>query len=405
MTGGKIINDPVSGFIEVPYGPLLDILLHPCFQRLSRIKQLGLSSTVYPGAQHTRLQHSLGAYHLMGGAVKHLQEKGNPISDSEAEAVKIAILLHDIGHGPFSHVLEHTLVSGISHEEISEMIMERMNREMQGRLSLGIEIFKGNHPKRFLHQLVSGQLDMDRLDYLRRDAFYTGVMEGNIGSDRIIQMLNVSDDNLVVEQKGIYSIENFLLTRRLMYWQVYLHKTSVGYERMLVNALRRAHWLASQGHRLFASPSLLFFLQNTITRKEFKENPDCIRHFLRLDDNDVWTALKVWCDDPDPILSLLSQGITDRHLFKVEVLEEPLSCERQQQLEASLAGKLHIATDDTQYFWYLADIRNQMYAPDDGQIGILSKNGAVKDITQVSDVMNPSLVTRPDKKYYLCYYK
>ncbi len=405
MTNRKIINDPVFGFIEIPHGPILEILQHPCFQRLSRIKQLGVSSTVYPGAQHTRLQHSLGAYHLMGEAIKHLQEKGNFIFDSEAEAARIAILLHDIGHGPFSHVLEHTLVSGISHEEISEMIMEQMNQEMHGQLSLAIEIFKDKYPKHFLHQLVSSQLDMDRLDYLRRDAFYTGVMEGNIGSDRIIQMLDVKDDNLVVEQKGIYSIENFLLTRRLMYWQVYLHKTSVGYERMLINTLRRAQQLSSQGRSPFASPSLLFFLQNSINRKDFKDNPDCLRHFLKLDDNDIWSALKVWCDDSDPILSRLSHGIVHRHLFKVKVLEEPLSTEQQHELEKSLADTLHIHPNDTQYFWYLANISNQMYATDDGKIEILYKNGTIRDITEASDVMNTSLVTRPDKKYYLCYYK
>lgn len=262
----KIINDPVFGFINIPKGLLYDIVRHPLLQRLTRIKQLGLSSVVYPGAQHTRFQHSLGAFYLMSEAIQHLTAKGNFIFDSEAEAVQAAILMHDIGHGPFSHVLEDTIVRGVSHEDISLMLMERINREMNGQLTLAIRIFKDEYPKRFLHQLVSGQLDMDRLDYLRRDSFYTGVSEGNIGSARIIKMLDVKDDQLVVEAKGIYSIENFLTARRLMYWQVYLHKTSVAYEKMLISTLLRAKELAGRGVELFASPALRFFLYNDINQ-------------------------------------------------------------------------------------------------------------------------------------------
>ena len=292
---------------------LYNIVKHPLLQRLSRIKQLGISSVVYPGAQHTRFQHSLGAFYLMSEAIGQLSSKGHFIFDSESEAVRAAILLHDIGHGPFSHVLENTIVKGISHEEISLMLMERMNKEMNGQLNLAIQIFKDEYPKRFLHQLVSGQLDMDRLDYLRRDSFYTGVTEGNIGSARIIKMLNVADDRLVVESKGIYSIENFLMARRLMYWQVYLHKTSVAYERMLVSALLRAKELAQKDIEVFASPALSFFLYNNIDKEAFDTQPECLEHFINLDDNDIWTSLKVWCNHSDKVLSTLSKGVINRN--------------------------------------------------------------------------------------------
>ena len=273
----KIINDPVFGFIKIPRGLLYDLVCHPVVQRLTRIRQLGLSSVVYPGAQHTRFQHSVGAFHLMSEAIRELTAKGNFIFDSEAEAVEAAILLHDVGHGPFSHVLEDTIVRGIAHEEISLMLMERINREVNGQLTLAIRIFQDQYPKRFLHQLVSGQLDMDRLDYLRRDSFYTGVSEGNIGSARI-----------VVESKGIYSIENFLTARRLMYWQVYLHKTSVACERLLVNTLLRAKELALRGEELFAPPALRFFLRNDVDGTRFRNDPECLENFLLLDDNDVY---------------------------------------------------------------------------------------------------------------------
>ena len=345
----KIINDPVFGFIKIPKGLLYNLVRHPLLQRLTRIKQLGLSSVVYPGAQHTRFQHSLGAYYLMSEAIQQLTAKGNFIFDSEAEAVQAAILLHDVGHGPFSHVLEDTIVQGISHEEISLLLMERINREMNGQLALAIRIFRDEYPKRFLHQLVSGQLDMDRLDYLRRDSFYTGVTEGNIGSARIIKMLDVKDDQLVVEAKGIYSIENFLMARRLMYWQVYLHKTSVAYERMLISALLRAKELAARGEEVFASPALRFFLYNDIGREAFFDRPECLEHFVQLDDNDIWTALKVWCSHPDKVLSVLSPGMVNRRIFKVEISSDPVACERKRELykyrtEASRASRRSIMT-------------------------------------------------------------
>ena len=399
----KIINDPVFGFINIPKGLLYDIVRHPLLQRLTRIKQVGLSSVVYPGAQHTRFQHSLGAFHLMSEAITQLASKGNFIFDSEAEAVQAAILLHDIGHGPFSHVLEDTIVKGVSHEEISLMLMERMNKEMNGQLSLAIQIFKDEYPKRFLHQLVSGQLDMDRLDYLRRDSFYTGVTEGNIGSARIIKMLDVADDRLVIESKGIYSIENFLTARRLMYWQVYLHKTSVAYEKMLISTLLRAKELASQGVELFASPALRFFLYNDINPTEFYNNPDCLENFIQLDDNDIWTALKVWSTHTDKVLSTLSTGMINRNIFKVEISSEPISEDRKKELTLHISQQLGITLSEANYFVSTPSIEKNMCDPADDSIDIIYKDGTIKNIAEASDMLNISLLSKKVKKYYLCY--
>ena len=403
MQERKIINDPVFGFIHIPKGLLYDIVCHPVFQRLTRIKQLGLSSAVYPGAQHTRFQHSLGAFHLMSEAITSLTTKGNFIFDSEAEAVQAAILLHDVGHGPFSHVLEDTIVTGISHEEISLMLMERMNKELKGQLTLAIQIFKDEYPKRFLHQLVSGQLDMDRLDYLRRDSFYTGVTEGNIGSARIIKMLNVKDDHLVVESKGIYSIENFLTSRRLMYWQVYLHKTSVACEKMLISTLLRAKELASQGVELFASPALRFFLYHPVDRDEFYNNPLCLENFVQLDDNDIWTALKVWSTHEDKVLSTLSKGLIDRHLFKVEVSSSPLTKSQKDKLLGQIAQHLQISRKEAGYFLCTSTIENNMYKKEDDSIEIIFGDGSTKNIADASDMLNISLLSRKVKKHYTCY--
>ena len=403
MQERKIINDPVFGFIHIPKGLLYDIVCHPVFQRLTRIKQLGLSSAVYPGAQHTRFQHSLGAFHLMSEAITSLTTKGNFIFDSEAEAVQAAILLHDVGHGPFSHVLEDTIVTGISHEEISLMLMERMNKELKGQLTLAIQIFKDEYPKRFLHHLVSGQLDMDRLDYLRRDSFYTGVTEGNIGSARIIKMLNVKDDHLVVESKGIYSIENFLTSRRLMYWQVYLHKTSVACEKMLISTLLRAKELASQGVELFASPALRFFLYHPVDRDEFYNNPLCLENFVQLDDNDIWTALKVWSTHEDKVLSTLSKGLIDRHLFKVEVSSSPLTKSQKDKLLAEIAQHLQISRKEAGYFLRTSTIENNMYKKEDDSIEIIFGDGSTKNIADASDMLNISLLSRKVKKHYTCY--
>ena len=400
----KIINDPVFGFIKIPRGLLYDLVCHPVVQRLTRIRQLGLSSVVYPGAQHTRFQHSLGAFHLMSEAIRELTAKGNFIFDSEAEAVEAAILLHDVGHGPFSHVLEDTLARGIAHEEISLMLMERINREMNGQLSLAIRIFQDQYPKRFLHQLVSGQLDMDRLDYLRRDSFYTGVSEGNIGSARIIKMLDVKDDRLVVEAKGIYSIENFLTARRLMYWQVYLHKTSVAYEQLLVSTLRRAKQLADGGDtRLFASPALHYFLYNDVDATRFRTDPDALDNFLLLDDNDIWTALKVWTRHPDKVLSTLSEGMVNRKLFKVEVSAKPFPEERREELLRHISSTLDIPTEDARYFLATPDIESNMYNPADDSIEILYGDGTTRSIADASDMFDIALLSRKAKKYFLCY--
>ena len=411
MQSAKIINDPVFGFIRVPRGLLLDIVRHPAFYRLSRIKQLGGANIVYPGAQHTRLQHSLGAFHLMGKAILSLQQKGHFIFDSEAEAVQAAILLHDIGHGPFSHVLEHTLIHGVSHEDISLMVMEQMNEEMRGQLGLAIKIFKDEYPKRFLHQLISSQLDMDRLDYLKRDAFFTGVNEANIGSSRIIDMLDMVDDQLVVDKKGIYSIENYLVSRRLMYWQVYLHKTSVAAEHVMINALKRAKQLAKQElstvncqlSTLFASPALRFFLYNTIDRNTFFSNPDCLKHYLTLDDNDIWSAMKVWCDHPDPILSLLAKDFINRNIFKVEMSDEPVSEERKQQKLQELAEHYHVSTDDANYLITNIEVGKDMYSLDDDQIEIRFNDGTTRDLTEASDMLSTSLATKKIRKHYFCY--
>jgi len=403
MSDVKIINDPVFGFIKIPKGMLYGIVEHPLFQRLNRINQLGLASVVYPGARHTRFQHSLGAFHLMSEAIQNLQQKGNFIFDSEAEAVQAAILMHDIGHGPFSHVLENTLIHGISHEEISLMMMEEINRSMNGQLNLAISIFKGEYPKNFLHQLISSQLDMDRLDYLRRDSFYTGVTEGNIGSARIIKMLNVIDDSLVVEQKGIYSLENYLTTRRLMYWQVYLHRTCVAYEKVLVNMLKRAKELISKGQQVFASPALLYFLENDIDAEWFATHPEALQNYSELDDSDIWSAMKAWKHHEDKILSTLATDMLDRKIFKVEVLEEMPSDERIEELKRTIAQQMDIDYEDAHYMMSLNTIQKDMYNVDDDKIQILYKNGEIKDISEASELLNVQLLSKKIRKYYLCY--
>ena len=404
MNEHKIINDPVFGFIKIPRGLLYDIVEHPMMQRLNRINQLGLASVVYPGARHTRFQHSLGAFHLMSEAILSLQQKGQFIFDSEAEAVQAAILMHDIGHGPFSHVLENTLIKGISHEDISLMMMEEINRHFNGQLNLAVSIFKGEYPKDFLHQLISSQLDMDRLDYLRRDSFYTGVTEGNIGSARIIKMLNVVDDLLVVESKGIYSLENYLTTRRLMYWQVYLHKTAVACEKVLVNTLLRAKDLTRQGKLVFASPSLQYFLQNEVDGTWFDNHEEALRMYGDLDDSDIWSALKAWKYSDDKILSTLATDMLNRHIFKVEVNEAPVGEDRIMDIAAQIAGKMDISTDDARrYMMSINTIQKDMYNVDDDSITILYKDGSTKDISEASELLNVQLLSKKIRKYYLCY--
>ena len=403
MNDVKIINDPVFGFIKIPKGLLYNIVEHPLFQRLNRINQLGLASVVYPGARHTRFQHSLGAFHLMSEAILNLQQKGIFIFESEAEAIEAAILMHDIGHGPFSHVLENTLIHGISHEDISLLMMEEINRSLNGQLNLSISIFKGEYPKNFLHQLISSQLDMDRLDYLRRDSFYTGVTEGNIGSARIIKMLNVIDDSLVVEQKGIYSLENYLTTRRLMYWQVYLHRTCVAYEKVLVNMLNRAKYLVRQGHDVFATPALHYFLENDVDAEWFNTHPEALKNYENLDDSDIWSAMKTWKYDSDKILSTLATDMLDRKIFKVEVHEEPIPQERLDELQRMIAEKMAIPLEDAHYMMSLNTIQKDMYNVDDDSIAILYKNGEIRDISEASELLNVQLLSKKIRKYYLCY--
>lgn len=403
MNDSKIINDPVFGFIKIPKGTLYDIVRHPLMQRLNRINQLGLASVVYPGARHTRFQHSLGAFHLMSEAILSLQQKGLFIFDSEAEAVEAAILMHDIGHGPFSHVLESTLISDISHEDISLLMMEKINRDMGGRLNLAISIFKDEYHKRFLHQLISSQLDMDRLDYLRRDSFFTGVTEGDIGSARIIKMLNVVDDRLVVEQKGIYSLENYLTSRRLMYWQVYLHKTAVAYEKVLVNMLKRAKYLCREGETVFASPALSYFLQNDIDARWFAEHEEALLMYGELDDSDIWSAMKAWKHSDDKILSMLATNMLDRRIFKVEVLEEPPTEERINEVKEKIAQATGIDKEDAHFLMSLNTIQKDMYSVDDDSIDILCKDGSVKDISDVSEILNVALLSKKIRKYYFCY--
>ena len=404
MNDAKIINDPVFGFIKIPQGLLLNIVQHPLMQRLTRIKQLGMANVVYPAAQHTRFQHSIGAFHLMSEAILSLQQKGHFIFDSEAEAVEAAILMHDIGHGPFSHVLEDTLITGISHEEISLLMMEQINREMQGALNLALKIFKGDYPKQFLHELISSQLDMDRLDYLRRDSFFTGVTEGNIGSARIIKMLDIVDDKLVVNSKGIYSIENYLTTRRLMYWQVYLHKTTVAFEKMLVNTLRRAKMLASQGMELFASPALRYFLYNEVDAEFFEQHHDeALYNYSMLDDSDIWSALKVWMTSDDKILSLLSSNLINRHIFRVEISEAPIPEERINEVLSEISAHYGISAEESRYLISVNTIQKDMYDVNDDRIAILYKDGTIRDISDASEILNVALLSKKIRKYYLCY--
>lgn len=401
----KIINDPVFGFINIPNDFLYDIIQHPYFQRLHRIKQLGLSSVVYPGAQHTRMQHSLGAMHLMGEAITQLRQQGHEISPDEAEAVRACILLHDIGHGPFSHALEHSLVSGISHEGISMLLMEQLNTEFNGKLNLALVIFRNEYPKKFLHQLVSSQLDMDRLDYLSRDSFFSGVSEGIIGAARIIKMLNIHNDRLVVDSKGIYSIEKFLVARRLMYWQVYLHKTSVAAEKMLVNILKKAKELAAQGAVLFGSPALCYFLYQNIDNKAFVNVKASIENFTLLDDADLICAIKVWMTHEDIVLSTLCRNFINRHLFKVEISTEPISQEKLDQFTKQYAAHFSISPHEAQYFMGDELVGTDTYSPEDDNINILFKDGTVKDIVDASDMLNITVLTKKVEKHFFCYYK
>ncbi len=398
----KIINDPVLGFITIPNEFVYELIGHPLFQRLSRIRQLGLANVVYPGAQHTRFNHSLGAMHLAGEAMRQLRDKGHVISDTERNAVLFAMLLHDIGHGPFSHVLENTLVCGVDHEEVSLMLMEQINEQFEGRLSTAIAIFTDRYPRRFLHQLISSQLDMDRLDYLRRDAFYTGVSEGQIGASRIIKMLEVCDDQLVVESKGIYSIENFLIARRYMYWQVYLHKTSVAAEKHLIKILSRAKELIRGGRTLFATPALEYFLENEVDRNRFMSDPMAIENYTSLDDSDILSAVKVWQSDSDTVLSTLSRAFVDRRIFK-SVTGDALQDYDRNAMRNRYAEKLDIPFELTRYFIEEDDVCSNTYNPDGAAIMILRPDNTLADVAHLSDMFNVDMLRHVATKHYLFY--
>ncbi len=404
MNKRKILNDPVYGFITIPSDLLFDLVDHPYFQRLRRIRQLGLADLVYPGALHTRFHHALGAMHLMGLALKTLQEKGHLIWDPECEAAQIAILLHDIGHGPFSHVLEKTLMTVVPHEELSLLLMKDLNRQFDGRLDLAIQMFQGNYPRPFFHQLISSQLDMDRMDYLNRDCFYTGVAEGTIGASRIIKMLDVYKDELVVEEKGLLSIENFLNARRLMYWQVYLHKTSLCAEAMLTQAIRRARDLTEQGADLYASPNLGFFLRHRSTLADFQEQPKLLQTFVRLDDYDVWGAIKAWAQERDPVLSTLCQRLLHRQLFKIQLLDAPPTEALLAELHENLSEQ-GLDTAETSYFLVQGQTTNSAYVAGEDQIRIKMKDGRVLDITEASELPTIQALSKIVRKYYVSWAK
>ncbi len=399
-TSNKIINDPVYGLIPMPGGIAFDLVNHPWFQRLRHIRQLGLTHYVYPGALHTRFQHTLGSVYLMQLAIDVLESKYIDISPAEADGVILAILLHDIGHGPMSHALEGFLLPGCSHEEISLQIALALNQQLDDKLETAVEIFTNRYPKKFLHQLVSSQLDTDRLDYLIRDSFFTGVSEGVVSTDRIIKMLNVKDDNLVVDQKGIYSVEKFLIARRLMYWQVYLHKTVIAAEQMLRNVIRRARMLSLNGEHLFGSPALLSLLSVS-----GKPDSQILEYFLAIDDDDIMSALKAWANHSDFILSYLAQGIQQRKLFRVRLSNRPFNPQLVSQIKEMVANRLILSNQEVEFLVQTDVLSNSAYKPADDQILILTKNGTTVNLLDESDMFNHEVMSKPVLKYYLCYPK
>lgn len=404
MNKRKIINDPVYGFICIDSELIFALIEHPFFQRLRYIRQLGLTELVYPGAQHTRFQHALGAMHLMKQVMETFRNAGTEISDEESEAAQIAVLLHDIGHGPFSHALEETLLHQVKHESISYQLMKVLNDDFHGRLDLAMKIFRNSYHRKFFHQLVSSQLDIDRLDYLKRDSFFTGVMEGAINTDRIISMLRVHEDQIVVEEKGIYSIEHFLNARRMMYWQVYLHKTSVSAERVLVNLIRRAQYLAQAGERIPASDGLKLFLKSSYKMEDFREKPSLTRAFASLDDHDVWGAVKLWKDHSDPILSQLCRMLLERNLFRIQLSNVPMKSEIE-KIRTAIASKYKTLRNDSTYLYSWGTLTNEAYVAEGQKINILTRHGKVIDIAQASDLPNIKAMSKIVKKNYLCWPK
>jgi HD superfamily phosphohydrolase len=397
----KIINDPVFGFLSIPNELIYDVLQHPYVQRLNRIRQLGLSYLVYPGAMHSRFGHSLGAMHLMHEAIASLRLKGVEITEHEETSAMIAILLHDIGHGPFSHVLEHTLVEGVTHEDISLLMMERINIDLNGQLDTAISIFKNEYPKHFLHQLISSQLDVDRMDYLCRDSFFTGVQEGRVASERLLKMLDVRDDRLVVQVKGIYSVEKFLVARRLMYWQVYLHKTSVAAEQHLIKILSRAKELARDGKELFCSPALRYFLYQPVTFRMFSPQSEALENYALLDDNDVLSAIKAWISCDDKVLSALSESFVNRRLFRGELLEKPLTDSQKTELNKEYATLLGVSEKEAEYCWSEHISTSNTYSEKADTIDILYSDGTVRDIADASEILDLEALTRKPIKRYL----
>lgn len=398
----KIINDPIYGFIHIPSTLVFDIIEHPYFQRLRRINQMGLSYLVFPGAKHTRFEHVLGCVFLMQKTVEMLRFKGIQISEKEAEGLYIAILLHDIGHGPFSHAMEHSIVEGISHEEISLLFMQELNKVFNGKLETAIAMFQGTYPRKFMHQLISSQLDMDRADYLKRDSFYTGVAEGNINSERLISMLNVRNDELVVEEKGLYSVEKFLIARRLMYWQVYLHKTSVAAEQILIRLLNRAKELVQQGQKLTMSTALAFFVKNKISKDNFSH--EVLEMFARLDDTDIISAMKEWQFHPDVVLSKLSKMLLNRDLLKIKVRLNDFEEQKIKRLQKLSLAK-GVDEKDMKYFVFTGVMTNRAYNPENEIIKILTKNGRVVDLSKTSEAINLEPLSQVTERYYICYPK
>jgi len=399
----KILNDPIYGFITIPNSLIFDLIEHKYFQRLRRITQMGMSYLVYPGAHHTRFHHAIGCMHLMQKAVQVLRFKGVKISDDERNALLVAILLHDIGHGPFSHAMEHSIVNGISHEHISMLFMENLNVEFNNDLTLAIKIFKGDYHRKFLYQLISSQIDMDRADYLKRDSFYTGVAEGNINSERLITMLNVKDDELVVEDKGIYSVEKFLVARRLMYWQVYLHKTSLVAEQLLIRVLKRAKELTKKGIVLPASKPLQYFLNTEIDLNSFSD--ESLETFSRLDDYDIISAMKEWQYHDDFVLKNLCEMIINRDLLKIKIKKKPIKETLLVEHKKDLIKKYSISGAQAEYFVFSGEISNQAYTRKKQGINILHKNGKIEDIVKASDQLNLKALSKPVTKYYICYPK
>lgn len=404
MNKRKIINDPVYGFITISSDLLFDLVEHPYFQRLRRIKQLGLADFVYPGALHTRFHHALGAMHLMSQALRTLQEKGHLIWEPEVEAAQAAILLHDLGHGPFSHVLEKVLMPGVAHESVTLAMMKQLNRQMNGRLDIAIQMFEGVYPRKFFHQMISSQLDMDRMDYLNRDSFYTGVVEGSIGADRLIKMFEISQDQLVIEEKGLLSIENFLHARRLMYWQVYLHKTLLSAQAMLTQILRRARELTAKGENLFATPDFFRFLEKKFTLADFEFNPDLLESFNSLDDNDVWASVKGWTKHPDVILSALCKGLLDRHLFKISFFDTVPGEEILAPLRKKLLSE-GVLESELSYFLVTGETTNWAYEKEQDPIKVKMKDGTLLDIADASDIPTIEALTKIVRKYYVCWGK